>query len=312
MGLGKNSQIPQPPEFEFIGGGHAFVVANRSPIYTDHHWLRRLFEAILDTVFPPRCLICNRLFKWVGTKPGVDQPTYAKSDMIDIFPECGALRASYCCPECLDTFTAICAPVCSRCGIMFKSRQGQNHLCGDCITQPKKFRIARAAVTHNPQLMTAIHRFKYAGKIQLAELLGALMINAYRRFWEQERFDLILPVPLHARKFRKRGFNQSYLLIRSLKSIYHPRTNALSDIPVSTDVLIKSSATLPQTGLGRRQRFKNIKNAFKVPAPQKIVTKKVLLVDDVYTTGATVNECARVLLKAGAEFVDVLTVTRAV
>lgn len=166
-------------------------------------------------------------------------------------------------------------------------------------------------MANNPQLMTAIHRFKYAGKIQLAEPLGRLMLNAYRRFWEPEKFDLILPVPLHAKKLRKRGFNQSYLLIRSWKTISIPLAVELSAIPVSTDVLIKKKATIPQTGLGRQQRLINIRGAFRVQYPQKVDAKKVLLIDDVYTTGATVNECARMLLKAGAEFVDVLTVARA-
>ncbi len=195
---------------------------------------------------------------------------------------------------------------------MFKSRHGENHFCGDCITEPKKFRIARAAVANNPQLMTAIHRFKYAGKLQLAELLGGLMLNAYRRFWESEIFDLVLPVPLHAKKLRTRGFNQSYLLIRSWKTISIPSAVELSAIPVSTDILIKKETTIPQTGLGRQQRLKNIRGAFRVQCPQKVDAKKVLLIDDVYTTGATVNECARMLLKAGAAFVDVLTAARAI
>ena len=160
--------------------------------------------------------------------------------------------------------------------------------------------------------MTAIHRFKYAGKIQLAGLLGGLMLNAYRRFWQHAKFDLILPVPLHTKKLRKRGFNQSYLLIRSWKSISNLPATELSTNPVATDVLIKSKATLPQTGLGRQQRLKNVKGAFRVLTPHKVKAKKVLLIDDVYTTGATVNECARVLLKAGAERVDVLTVARAI
>ena len=284
---------------------------HRTRIPAAHDWVRRFVKVILDTVFPPRCLVCNCLFKALDTKTGADHPTNTKTNIVDIFPESEPLRASYCCPGCMGTFTAISAPLCKCCGIMFKSRQDESHFCGDCITQPKNFRTARAAVASNEQMMTAIHRFKYAAKIQLAELLGGLMLNAYRRFWEQEKFDLVLPVPLHTKKLRKRGFNQSYLLIRSWKSISNPSAVKLSAIPVNTDVLIKSIATTPQTGLGRQQRLINIKGAFRVQAPQKIEAKKVLLVDDVYTTGATVNECARVLLKAGAAFVDVLTVARA-
>jgi ComF family protein len=283
--------------------------ANRTRIPAAYDWARRFIEVILDTGFPPRCLVCNCLFKALDTKAGADHP--AKANIIDIFSESEPLRVSYCCPECIRAFTAISAPLCKCCGIMFKSRQGEDHFCGDCITQPKNFRITRAAVASNEQMMTAIHRFKYAGKIQLAELLGRLMLNAYRRFWEQEKFDLILPVPLHTKKLRRRGFNQSYLLIRSWKSISNPSALKLAAIPVDTDVLIKSKATTPQTGLGRQQRLMNIKGAFRVQAPQKIDAKKVLLVDVVYTNGATVDECARGLLKAGAAFVDVLTVARA-
>jgi ComF family protein len=137
------------------------------------------------------------------------------------------------------------------------------------------------------------------------------MLNAYMRYWDRKKVDLVIPVPLHNQKFRKRGFNQSYLLIRSWKSISSPVGAEASDIPVNTDVLIRDKATVPQTDLGRQQRLKNIKGAFSVRIPEKVIAKKVLLVDDVYTTGATVNECARVLLKAGAELVDVLTVARA-
>lgn len=285
--------------------------AKRTQNDAARHWARLLFKVILDTLFPPRCLVCSRFLKSAATKPGIVHPATAKTDTINISPDSDPLRSSYCCPECTGTFTAISAPLCSCCGVMFKSRQGENHLCGDCITRPKKFRFARAAVTNNQQLMTAVHRFKYAGKIQLAEILGGLMLKAYLRFWEQEKFDLVLPVPLHRKKFRKRGFNQSYLLIRSWKSISNPSAVELTAIPVSKSVLIKNKATLPQTGLSRQQRLINIKGAFRVEDPQKVNAKKVLLIDDVYTTGATVNECARVLLKAGAEFVDVLTVARA-
>ncbi len=292
-------------------GDHIFVQANRTLKYSAHNWARLLSKIILDTVFPPRCLVCRRLFKPTVTKPGAEQPANARTDFFETSPQSYQMPVAYCCAECMSTFTVISAPLCSCCGLMFKSRQGGDHFCGDCITHPKNFRIARAAVANNQQLMTAIHRFKYAGKIQLAGLLGGLMLNAYERFWELEPFDLILPVPLHSKKFRKRGFNPSYLLIRSWQSISNPSAAALSGVPVNTDVLIKSKVTLPQTGLGRQQRLKNVKGAFRVKDPQKVNSKKLLLIDDVYTTGATVNECARVLLKAGAELVDVLTVARA-
>ena len=285
--------------------------SHRALKYSAYDWARRLYQVILDTVFPPRCLVCRCIFKPGATETGAEYPTKAKTDIIDLFPEYNPLQTSYCCPECISTFTAVSAPFCNCCGMMFKSRQGENHFCGDCITQPKKFRIARAAVANNPQLMTAIHRFKYAGKLQLADLLGGLMLNAYRKFWESEKFDLVLPVPLHAKKLRKRGFNQSYLLIHSWKTISIPLAVELSAIPVSTDVLIKKKATIPQTGLGRQQRLINIRGAFRVQAVILPFSSKNSWTDPRIFTGATVNECARMLLKAGAAFVDVLTVARA-
>ena len=275
--------------------------------YAAHDWARPFFNIILDTIFPAKCLVCSRLFEPVIIR----RATNAAAEITDTFAESHRLLAAYCCPDCVSSFMAISSPICNCCGIMFKSRQGQDHFCGDCITQPKEFRIARAAVAYDHQLMAVMHRFKYAGKIQLVGPLGGLVRDAYMRYWDRETVDLILPVPLHTKKFRKRGFNQSYLLIRRRKSKSAPMVAEVFDIPVSTDVLIRSKATVSQTGLGRQQRLKNIKGAFRVKIPEKVIAKKVLLVDDVYTTGATVNECARVLLKAGAERVDVLTVARA-
>lgn len=284
---------------------------NRVLKYAVHDLARPFYNIILDTVFPAKCLVCSRLFEPDVIRPGMDRSTNAASEVTEPLAQSHRMLAAYCCPDCVSSFTAISSPICSCCGIMFKSRQGQDHLCGDCITQPKEFRIARAAVAYDHQLMAVVHRFKYTGKIQLAGPLGGLMLNAYMRYWDRQKVDLILPVPLHTLKFRKRGFNQSYLLIRRWKSISAPMVAEVAGIPVITDVLIRSKATVSQTGLGRQQRLKNIKGAFRVKTPEKVIAKKVLLVDDVYTTGATVNECARELLKAGAERVDVLTVARA-
>ena len=279
--------------------------------YAAHNWIRPFFNILLDTVFPAKCLICGRLFGPAVTRPERGRSITSAAELADTLAESNRLLAAYCCPDCVSAFMVISAPICSCCGIMFKSRQGRDHLCGDCIVQPKKFRIARAAVAYDHQLLAVVHRFKYAGKIQLAAPLGGLMHRAFKQYWDPQKVDLILPVPLHPIKFRERGFNQSYLLIRSWKSIATQMTSEISDIPVNTDILIRSKATVSQTGLGRLKRLKNIRAAFRVDIPEKVLDKKVLLVDDVYTTGATVNECARVLLKAGAEAVDVLTVARA-
>ena len=271
-----------------------------------------LLNIFLDAVFPPKCLVCSRLFKASRKSNGIQQAPDTAAEIIDPFAVSYRLLTSFCCPDCVSAFAVISSPKCTCCGIPFKNRQDQNHLCGDCITRPKKFRMARAALAFDQQSMAVIHRFKYAAKPQLARPLGGLMLSVFMRHWEGESVDLILPVPLHPQKLRSRGFNQSYLMIRSWKAVAKAMHIALSDIPVHRNVLIRSIATVPQTGLDRLQRLKNVKGVFGLRSPEKVYGKKLLLVDDVYTTGATVNECARVLLKFGAERVDVLTLARAI
>jgi ComF family protein len=194
---------------------------------------------------------------------------------------------------------------------MFEQQQTDNRLCGACIVQPKTFRMARAAMVYDQQSMAIIHRFKYAGKTQLAKPFGVLLLNTYLRYWQSEAIDLILPVPLHSQKFRHRGFNQSHLMIDCWKMISALNPLAAPNTRLKTDVLSRSKATAPQTGLGRKQRLQNVKGAFSMQSPETIHARRILVVDDVYTTGATVDECARSLLAAGAAQVDVLTLARA-
>jgi ComF family protein len=276
-----------------------------------HNWATPVLKIILDAVFPPKCLVCSRLFRPPDAS-GSLQPTRSRPELMELLTEFYQLLSACCCPVCLKGFVAISPPICECCGMMFKGHEDDNHLCGDCLMHPKKFRMARAAMVYDHDLMAVIHRFKYAGKTRLAKPLGRLIFGAYLRYWHDEKADLILPVPLHTKKMRRRGFNQSYLLIDSWKSISKPMVDEMGSIPVKTDILVRNKDTLPQAGLGRQQRLTNIKGVFKVRVPEIVFGKKVLLVDDVYTTGATVNECARVLLKAGAQTVDVLTAARTV
>jgi ComF family protein len=152
--------------------------------------------------------------------------------------------------------------------------------------------------------MEAIHLLKYRKKTSLARPLSTLARETFFQFWDVDGIDLLVSVPLHVKRLRERGFNQAQLLIR--------RWAKQDGIPFDGLTLFRSRWTEPQTSLSRMERQKNIKGAFSVRHPEKIKGRRVLLVDDVYTTGATVNECARVLMKTSAEFVDVLTLARAV
>ncbi|MCP4368379.1 MAG: ComF family protein [Deltaproteobacteria bacterium] len=195
---------------------------------------------------------------------------------------------------------------------MFKSKEGEDHLCEDCIRKPKNYEIARAPGIYDRTLKKAIHCFKYGGKIQMARPFGMILFAAFIRFWDIKNIDLIIPVPLHLRRLRDRGFNQAVLLVKNWKQLAVKLSIDISDISVERNVLVRSRWTEPQTGLGRKKRMKNIKNAFKVSDRSGIAGKKILLVDDVFTTGATANECAKTLISNGAKRVDVLTLARAI
>jgi ComF family protein len=194
----------------------------------------------------------------------------------------------------------------------FESRRGADHRCADCITRPKLFGIARAPLVYDQIAMSLIQRFKYNGKLQLARPLAELLLTAFRRFWEPDRIDTIVPVPLHIARFRSRGFNQSYLMVNHWNKIAGGVHNSANGHQIERELLVRSRATLPQTSLGRKQRAVNIKDAFALRETFNIEGKHILLIDDVYTTGATANECARVLVDGGAGQVDVLTLARAV
>lgn len=275
-------------------------------------WLSSIWHTLLDTIFPSKCLVCRRLFQPASANVATDRVNRTITEIKDLLPQAHRSLSALCCRDCVNELTAISEPLCTCCGVMFKQAPNDNHLCGDCIMQPKKFRMARAAMVYDQQSMAIIHRFKYAGKTQLSKPFGGLLLNTFLRYWQGEAIDLILPVPLHRQKLRHRGFNQSYLMVDYWKRISALNPLAAPHTHLRTDVLSRSKATASQTGLGRQQRLKNVKGAFKVRLPETVHARKVLVVDDVYTTGATVNECACSLLGAGAAQVDVLTLARAI
>jgi ComF family protein len=130
------------------------------------------------------------------------------------------------------------------------------------------------------------------------------MAEGLNRYWEPGSLDLLIPVPLHTRRLRERGFNQALLLVKDLSR----RTG----IPYRKTILQKKKSTIPQVNLSRAEREKGLRGTFHVIGKEELSGLSVLLIDDVYTTGATVNECSKVLLKGGAERVDVLTLAHAI
>lgn len=206
--------------------------------------------------------------------------------------------ASLACPQCLGEIVLIPEPYCSCCGAPFRSVVGLTHLCQDCLTDPPPFSRARAVAFYDGLVLTAIHRLKYQRQLIYAKFLGQILAAANAAELVSAA-DLLVPIPLHSRRLRWRGFNQAILLARTFP-----------DLPLGLDTLVRRRPTLPQIKLSPQERQTNVKGAFAVPVPSAIKDKSVLLVDDVYTTGATVKECARALLRAGVAKVEVLTVAR--
>lgn len=163
--------------------------------------------------------------------------------------------------------------------------------------------MARAAGTYEGALREIIHRWKYEEKTYLTPFFGEKLAEVFYRYWNPQSFDFILPVPLHSSRLRERGFNQALLLSKELSQ----RTR----IPYSKRLLRKRFPTPPQVDLSGEEREKGVRRSFHIPKAEEIEGRSVLLVDDVYTTGATANECSKVLLRAGAERVDVLTLAHA-
>ena len=235
--------------------------------------LRALLRSLIALCFPPRCLCCDT---------SLAAPTTL------LF-----------CPDCLGAMNFIKEPLCTCCGRAFPDAAGDNHLCGNCLTKPPHFTSARAVAHYHQPLSDAIHAFKYSGKTyglasfaQLAKQLDPPLAQT----------DLIIPVPLHPKRLRERGFNQALLMARA----FFPHAGD----KIRPELLIRHKWTEPQTALSGANRRRNLKGSFTITDPAQIKDKSVLIIDDVFTTGSTANECARILKKGGAKSIHVFTLAR--
>jgi ComF family protein len=229
-------------------------------------------RALADFFFPPLCLVCR-------------QPVASYAE-------------TFLCGNCAADLTFINSPLCRICGIMFKSREGDDHVCGSCLSAPPRFDRARSVGVYAGTLRAAIHAFKYRGGLLFAKPLGRLLAEHGRQVLEAGPMDFIAPVPLHSKRLRERGFNQSLELARCVGKSW--------DIAVAAEGLQRIRQTPQQAALPRTERSRNVRGAFAWEGC-RLGGKRVLLIDDVYTSGATADECAGILKKAGAAAVAVLT-----
>jgi len=205
------------------------------------------------------------------------------------------------CADCLEEIAYIFSPRCDCCGQPFTA--GQDHPCGLCLKKTFSFDKARASVYYREPVISLISSMKFNGNLTgLATM--AHLARSSSAFKDLARPDLIFPVPLHGERLRERAFNQALLITRECFQAERKK--------IISDILVRHRATPRQTGLGGSERRKNLSRAFSVKKPEMIANKNILLVDDVFTTGSTVNECAKVLRRAGAKRIEVFTLARAI
>jgi len=207
------------------------------------------------------------------------------------------------CRACWETITPIDGPICPHCGQPFTSpialAFSPRHQCRACRKSPPHFDRALSPYRYEGVLEQAIRLFKYRSKDALATPLADLMLAWADRL---PPMDLVMPVPLHPARLRTREFNQSLRLA--------DRIAQRLGLPHSFEHLERIRATRPQTELDRKDRARNVRRAFAVQGAERLKGCRILLVDDVFTTGATVNDCARALKRAGADSVTILTLAR--
>ena len=236
--------------------------------------LRHLWKGLCDLIYPPNCILCKKYIPQIPPK------------------------ASLCLP-CLNTVEYNKPPFCRKCS-RYLGHSSDQILCNDCQKTKPQFDQAWGVCLYNGTMRRLIHLFKYGNRTTLHHTLTKMMfdfINAYQL--DMHRFDLVVPIPLSSTRLRERGYNQSQLLAEDIarQFLIEPIYGNLQRI----------RHTRNQALMGKRERWTNLKGAFRIKYPLLFSGKSILIVDDLLTTGATVSEAAHALKEAGAKTTEVLT-----
>ncbi len=229
--------------------------------------LEKSWNRFLQLLFPLRCPVCDDIVTPAGEKI---------------------------CPACRSQLKQITAPWCMRCG---KKLQEEGEYCPECQRKERPYIRGRALYEYSSARLS-IYRFKYGGRREYAAYFGEQMAENLKEFITGVRPDGLVPIPLHKSRRRKRGYNQAGLLAREV--------GKRLDIPVYDKLLVRTKKTAPLKKLNARERQNNLKKAFNV-AQNDVKLKVLIIVDDIYTTGSTIEEAARVLRAAGVKKVYFIT-----
>ena len=240
--------------------------------------LRNVWDGLLYVLLPNTCYSCKRDLHWQSKEP--------------------------LCRECAAAIKPVGPLYCLRCGKPLSDGGAHCYQCRGSKAEHFKCKIIRSAMVFGPQARGVIHAFKYADQPYLSSYLAGWMNKEWDKYPDLKEAQLILPVPLYKKKQRQRGYNQSELLARELAK--------LRNLPLDTASLIRSRNTPSQTKLGREGRLQNMSGAFSCVSPAAVKGKIVLLIDDVATTGASLEGCAEALKAAGAKKVIAYTLAREV
>jgi ComF family protein len=244
-----------------------------SPLHFAFNGMRAFARATIDLALPPLCPACRQ--------PVADQGL---------------------CATCWSKLSFITRPYCERLGIPFVYDPGPGLLSMEAIANPPSYGRARAAVRFDEVSRALVHALKYGDRLDLAPMMGRWLERAGQELLADA--DALVPVPLHWRRLWARRFNQSAALAKTVA--------ARTGLPIATGALTRVKPTIQQVGLSRPQRAANVQGAFRVPEAGRaaVAGRRLVLIDDVITSGATVDGCARALLRGGAARVDVLVFAR--
>jgi competence protein ComFC len=237
---------------------------------------RSAWDTALSLFYPDACQVCGK--------------------------ERATAREGYVCPKCWQNLRFIRPPFCERCGLPFEGAITTSFECANCRDMELHFVRARSVIAAKGMALELIHRYKYGRALWFEPLFASLLIGPAAPLLRQEGWDLIVPVPLHPMKQAEREFNQAERLAR--------RLGRATEIPISTKLVRRVEPTRSQTRLSRAERAQNVHRAFAPVDRARCGARRIVLIDDVLTTGATTSACAKVLKDCGAGEVCVWTLAR--